>query len=132
MTEDSREEYVRAYALTGGRTLPRHVLALETVVVVGPGRPGPAHGHEYEEILALCRERRRSVAELAGVLARPVTVVKILVSDLLDGEALTLPLTTPYDAAGSEAGPPSTQLLVALAAGLKRRWPDADTYRRAG
>lgn len=132
MTEGGREEYVRAYALTGGRTQPRHILTLDTVLVAGAGRLGPAHSHEYEEILALCRERRRSVAELAGMLARPVTVVKILVSDLLDSEVLTLPVTTPYDVAGTEPGAPSTQLLAALSAGLKRKWPDAVPYRRAG
>ncbi len=83
--------FVRTYAVTRGRTKPRHLLALETVLEAGQGRPGPAQAEECGEILALCRERRRSVVELAGRLGRPVTAVKVLVSDLLDADALVVP-----------------------------------------
>ncbi|ROQ70257.1 uncharacterized protein DUF742 [Streptomyces sp. 840.1] len=125
--------FVRTYTLTGGRTRSRHLLGLETVLYTGPGRPGPAQAEACEEILALCRERRRSVTELAGRLRRPVATVKILVSDLLDANALVVPITTPYAASDtqSDAGP-STQLLAALAAGLKRKWPNANAYPQAG
>jgi hypothetical protein len=116
--------FVRTYTLTRGRTKPRHLLGLETVLEAGPGRPGPAQAEECEEILALCRERRRSVVELAGRLSRPVTAVKVLVSDLLDADALVVPLTQSYADTGAGSGP-STQLLAALSAGLKRKWPDA-------
>jgi hypothetical protein len=124
--------FVRTYTLTRGRTRPRHLLALDTVLVAGPGRPGPGQAEECAEIIALCRERRRSVTELAGRLRRPVTAVKILVSDLLDADALVVPVTA-YAAsdAGADAGP-STQLLAALSAGLRRKWPDAVVYRQAG
>ncbi|MFI6019042.1 DUF742 domain-containing protein [Streptomyces sp. NPDC001414] len=127
--EDS--QFVRTYILTRGRTKPRHMLGLETVLDAGPGRPGPALAEECERILILCRERRRSVVELAGRLGRPVTAVKVLVSDLLDADALVVPLTHPYHDAGAESGP-STQLLAALSAGLKRKWPDAVAFRQAG
>ncbi|MBZ6230309.1 DUF742 domain-containing protein [Streptomyces olivaceus] len=127
--EDSA--FVRTYTLTRGRTKPRHLLALETVLEAGPGKPGPAQAEECELILALCRERRRSVVELAGRLGRPVTAVKILVSDLLDADALTVPLTHPYADTGAASGP-STQLLAALSAGLKRKWPNAVAYPQAG
>ncbi|MEU2227022.1 DUF742 domain-containing protein [Streptomyces sp. NPDC018347] len=125
--------FVRTYTLTRGRTRPRHLLGLDTVLEAGPGRPGPVQAEECEEILALCRERRRSVTELAGRLGRPVTAVKVLVSDLLDADALVVPVTAPYAAydTGSDAGP-STQLLAALSAGLKRKWPDAIAYPQAG
>lgn len=125
--------FVRTYTLTGGRTRPRHLLGLDTVLDTGPGRPGPAQAEACEEILALCREHRRSVTELAGRLRRPVTAVKILVSDLLDADALVVPITTPYAASESvsDAGP-STQLLAALAAGLKRKRPNAIAYPQAG
>ncbi|SFY48738.1 DUF742 domain-containing protein [Streptomyces sp. F-1] len=123
--------FVRTYMLTRGRTKPRHLLGLETVLEAGPGRPGPAQAEECEEILALCRERRRSVAELAGRLGRPVTAVKILVSDLLDADALTVPLPHPYADSGAGSRP-STQLLAALSAGLRRKWPDAVAYPQAG
>ncbi|MBU5946372.1 DUF742 domain-containing protein [Streptomyces sp. NPDC017966] len=123
--------FVRTYTLTRGRTKPRHLLGLETVLEAGPGRPGPAQAEECEEILALCRERRRSVVELAGRLGRPVTAVKILVCDLLDADVLVVPLTHPYAGTGEGSGP-STQLLAALSAGLKRKWPDAVAYPQAG
>ncbi|MDT0439985.1 MULTISPECIES: DUF742 domain-containing protein [Streptomyces] len=116
--------FVRTYTVVRGRTKPRHLLGLETVLEAGQGRPGPAQAEECEEILALCRERRRSVVELAGRLGRPVTAVKILVSDLLDANALAVPLTDPYAGTGQGSGP-STQLLEALSAGLRRKWPDA-------
>ncbi|MFE9880706.1 DUF742 domain-containing protein [Streptomyces sp. NPDC005784] len=123
--------FVRTYTLTRGRTKPRHLLGLETVLDAGPGRPGPGQAEECADILTLCRERRRSVTELAGRLGRPVTAVKILVSDLLDADALVVPVTSPYAASDADAGP-STQLLAALSAGLKRKWPNAIAYPQAG
>lgn len=125
--------FVRTYTLTRGRTRPRHLLGLDTVLEAGPGRPGPAQAEECEQILALCRAHRRSVTELAGRLRRPVSAVKILVSDLLDADALVVPVTAPYVASDtdSDAGP-STQLLAALSAGLKRKWPNAIAYPQAG
>ncbi|MFD5163654.1 DUF742 domain-containing protein [Streptomyces hawaiiensis] len=123
--------FVRTYTLTRGRTKPRHLLGLETVLEAGPGRPGPAQAEECEEILALCRERRRPVVELAGRLGRPVTAVKILVSDLLDADALVVPLPQSYADTGEESGP-SPQLLAALSVGLKRKWPNAVAYPQAG
>jgi hypothetical protein len=123
--------FVRTYTVVRGRTRPRHLLALETVLEAGQGRPGPAQAEECVEILALCRERRRSVVELAGRLGRPVSAVKVLVSDLLDADALVVPVTQSYADTGAGSGP-STQLLAAVIAGLKRKWPDAVAYPQAG
>ncbi|HEY9327157.1 MAG TPA: DUF742 domain-containing protein [Streptomyces sp.] len=129
--EDST--FVRTYALTRGRTRPRHLMALDTVLNAGPGRPGPGQAAECEEILALCREHRRSVTELAGRLGRPVTAVKILISDLLDAHALVVSVTDAYASSDTEADErPTTHLLAALSAGLKRKWPDATDYPQAG
>ncbi|WP_097955040.1 MULTISPECIES: DUF742 domain-containing protein [Streptomyces] len=132
---DAAEEasFVRTYTLTRGRTRPRHLLGVDTVLGAGPGRPGPGQVEECEEILALCGEHRRSVAELAGRLGRPVTAVKIIVSDLLDAHALVISVTDAY--ATSDADPderPNPHLLAALAAGLKRKWPNAVAYSQAG
>ncbi|MGW5868366.1 DUF742 domain-containing protein [Streptomyces sp. NPDC055239] len=125
--------FVRTYTLTRGRTRPRHLLGLETVLDAGLGRPGPGQAEECEEILALCREHRRSVTELAGRLGRPATTVKILVSDLLDADALIVPVTAAYAESDTDAeARPSPQLLAALSAGLKRKWPDAIAYSQAG
>lgn len=126
--------FVRTYTLTRGRTKPRHLLGLDTVLEAGSGRPGPAQAEECAEILALCRAHRRSVTELAGRLGRPVTAVKVLVSDLLDADALVVPVTAPYAASDSDSdtGRPSTQLLAAVSAGLKRKFPHATRYPQAG
>ncbi|MGP3756990.1 DUF742 domain-containing protein [Streptomyces sp. IBSNAI001] len=129
--EDST--FVRTYTLTRGRTKPRHLLGLDTVLDIGPGRLGPGQAEECEEILALCREHRRSVTELAGRLGRPVTAAKILVSDLLDAHALIISVSDAYTASDAGADErPTTHLLTALAAGLKRKFPDAIPYRQAG
>ncbi|MEU8649767.1 DUF742 domain-containing protein [Streptomyces sp. NPDC048737] len=125
--------FVRTYTLTRGRTKPRHLLGLDTVLEAGSGRAGPAQAEECAEILALCRAHRRSVTELAGRLGRPVTAVKVLVSDLLDADALVVPVTAPYAASGSDSDAgPSTQLLAAVSAGLKRKFPNATRYPQAG
>ncbi|MFE1441151.1 DUF742 domain-containing protein [Streptomyces sp. NPDC058739] len=125
--------FVRTYLLTGGRTRPRHLLGLGTVLEAGPGHPGPGQAEECKQMQALCRERRRSVAELAGRLGRPVTAVKILISDLLDADALILPVADSYDSAeGGTAARPTEQLLAALSAGLRKKWPNAVSYSRAG
>ncbi|MFF8779454.1 DUF742 domain-containing protein [Streptomyces sp. NPDC015140] len=125
--------FVRTYTLTRGRTKPRHLLGLDTVLEAGSGRPGPAQAEECAEIIALCRAHRRSVTELAGRLGRPVTAVKVLVSDLLDADALVVPVTAPYAASGSDSDAgPSTQLLAAVSAGLKRKFPNATRYPQAG
>ncbi|MEU6470226.1 DUF742 domain-containing protein [Streptomyces massasporeus] len=125
--------FVRTYTLTRGRTKPRHLLGLETVLDAGPGRPGQGQAEECEDILTLCRERRRSVTELAGRLGRPVTAVKILVSDLLDADALVVSVADAYAASDADADErPTTHLLAALSVGLKRKWPDAIAYPQAG
>lgn len=77
------------------------------------------------------------MAELAGRLGRPVTAVKILVSDLLDARALVISVTDAYATSDEDADAdaderPNPHLLAALAAALKRKWPDAVTYAQAG
>lgn len=127
--------FVRTYTLTGGRTRPRHLLRLETVLEPGPSRPGPGLPFECEQILVLCRQRRRALTELAGTIGRPVSAVRILVSDLLDTRALRVCVPaadsayvpSSHPAAGND---PSVFLLEAVLAGLKTRFPDA--YSQAG
>ncbi|WP_438306613.1 DUF742 domain-containing protein (plasmid) [Streptomyces sp. HUAS TT11] len=118
---------VRNYTLTAGRTRPRYTLSLDSVLETGPGRPGPALPEECTRIVSLCQQRRRSVTELAGTLGRPVSVVRILISDLLDARALRVPAST-----AAASADPTRQLLEALSAGLKARWPDAVSYAQSG
>ncbi|WP_416971625.1 DUF742 domain-containing protein [Streptomyces sp. 4F14] len=112
---------MRPYLLTQGRVWPRHDLRLETVLTAGPGRPRPDAGEEYGHVVCLCEERQRSVAELAGLLRRPVGVIKVIVSDLVDDEALRLPL---HAFTHGTADGASTQLLEAVLVGLHRIWPE--------
>jgi hypothetical protein len=78
-----RSKRIRPYALTGGRTAPRHELLVEALVSVpryDPGLPGslmPESRALYE------RARTRvSIAELSAAIALPLGVVRVLVSDL--------------------------------------------------
>ena len=116
---DDTGSIVRLYTLTDGRTRPRHRLSLQTVL--GPGRrqPGPGLSAESKQIVALCRQRRRPLVELAGTSGLHVTAVKILVSDLIDAGALKVPVPeTPGDRS-------EIQLLESLSAHLKTKFPDA-------
>ncbi|MFJ3673973.1 DUF742 domain-containing protein [Streptomyces sp. NPDC090106] len=124
--------FVRPYALTRGRVRARHRLSPDTLLHAGPGRAGPGLGEgEYLHLADLCRERHRSVAELAGTLHVPLTLARVLISDLIDARVLVLtlthactPATTPESRAGA-GGRPTEQLLEALRAGLIRKWSDA-------
>jgi len=120
--------FVRPYVVTGGRTRGRHLLSPDTVLEAGQGRPraGLAAG-EYQQITSLCRQRPRSVAELAGTLRQPLAATRVLISDLIDARVLELPVsdTDAYIPASSPDDPlgdrPSRQLLEKLRVGLYRR-----------
>ncbi|MFD7130632.1 DUF742 domain-containing protein [Streptomyces sp. NPDC059894] len=109
---------VRPYAVAGGRTDSRNssVLHLDTVLEPGNGQAPALAPPEAHTIFRLCSTRRRSIAELAGTLRCPVPVIQVLVSDLLDHEALFIPSSTySRDRAAMQA----------VLAGLRRMWPDA-------
>ncbi|MDH6222731.1 DUF742 domain-containing protein [Streptomyces pseudovenezuelae] len=115
---DDTADIVRLYALTDGRTRPRHQLDMDTVL--GPGSRSPQGlPEESTRIIALCQERTRPLVELAGMLGLHVTAVRVLVSDLIDAGALKLPVS---DTPGEDR---EAQLLRAVAAGLKRSWAHA-------
>ncbi|WP_259334109.1 DUF742 domain-containing protein [Streptomyces umbrinus] len=115
---DETASIVRLYAVTDGRTRARHTLSLHTVL--GPGRRSPRGlSEESSRIVDLCRQRQCPLAEVAGTLGLHVTSVTVLVSDLIDAGALTVPVPD-APGAGSEV-----QKLHALSAGLKRKWPNS-------
>lgn len=109
---------VRLYTLTDGRTRARHTLSLHTVLTRGPRTPRGLP-EESRHILALCRQRSRPLVELAGILGLHVTAVSVLVSDLIDAGALSLPVT---EVPGEDR---EVQLLTRLTAALKTRFPQA-------
>lgn len=76
---------VRPYAMTSGRTQPSTPLDLMSLVrASGRGMVGRSQlGVEHAKALALC-ESPTSVAEVAALLRRPVTVTKVVLSDLIE------------------------------------------------
>ncbi len=86
---DSTLGDVRPYAITAGRTRPTHPLHLTTCLFTRPAARPVRMNLEHESLLLLCSGAPCSVAELAARLHQPVQVVKVLISDLLDAEALT-------------------------------------------
>ncbi|WP_445396878.1 DUF742 domain-containing protein [Streptomyces sp. LE64] len=76
--------FVRSYVITGGRNLPAaDHLSLVTLVTIAPDRMPPARpSPEVSAIWGLCAGGYLSVAEVAGRLALPVGVVRLLLTDL--------------------------------------------------
>ena len=76
---------VRAYAMTGGRSVAIGVLEFETMLQsTGSGREAlTAMKFERAEILRLCRTDPQSVAELAALLRVPIGVVRVVAADLV-------------------------------------------------
>lgn len=102
---------VRPYAMTSGRTQPSTPLDLMSLVRAtgsGPSRLGVEHA----KALALCQSPT-SVAEIAGVLHRPVNVVKVVLSDLIELGAVIAKFTP-----GEYSNDPA--ILEAVINGLRR------------
>jgi hypothetical protein len=77
---------VRPYALTGGRTRPQVDIAIEALVATTPdgrNRFRYQRGTADEHVLALCRDRPLSLAEIAAHTRLPFGVARVLVGDLL-------------------------------------------------
>jgi hypothetical protein len=81
---------VRLFALTRGRTRPRHeVFDLITLITAPADRARFRHHHpdlapEHLAVLDLCLGRARSVADLAADCDLPVGVTRVILSDLLE------------------------------------------------
>jgi hypothetical protein len=71
----------RLYTLTGGRSRAADCFDLVTLIT-SESAPGQGMQSEHTRILLLC-ERPTAVVEIAAELRLPVTVVRILLSDLL-------------------------------------------------
>ncbi|MEU6153632.1 DUF742 domain-containing protein [Actinosynnema sp. NPDC047251] len=79
-----RSTRVRPYAITRGRTRPRHLLLVETLVSVPRYDPqaGALLMPEAQALYEHVRERT-SVAELSAHLDIPLGVIRVLLSDLI-------------------------------------------------
>ncbi|MCF6524808.1 DUF742 domain-containing protein [Streptomyces sp. JJ36] len=94
---------VRPYVVTDGRAHPtRNTLDLVTLLTAGDDLPLTGLSPEKRRLVELCRPGALSVAEVAGHLALPVSVVKVLVADLMDSGHLAtrapVPSAMPSDA----------------------------------
>jgi hypothetical protein len=100
--------------VTGNRTRPRHGLQVDTVLTA-TGRTAGAQELQPEAVstLQLCRDRERTLAEVAARLGQPVLVAKIIVSDLIECGALADPSSRPRTDAHSR------DLLEQLLEGIK-------------
>nr|WP_255430103.1 DUF742 domain-containing protein [Streptomonospora sp. PA3] len=106
---------VRPYTVTGGRTRPVEagLDMISIVVATRERRDWGALEPEHAAILRLC-DRPVSVAELSAQLDLPMTVVKVLLSDLIaDGDILA---RAPMPA----SEPPHMSVLQAVLDGIRR------------
>jgi hypothetical protein len=81
-----RDQPLRPYVLTSGRARPsRNWIGVDTLLIAAPGAgPLPVTASRQEiALLRMCRGLL-SVAEAAAHLGLPVSVVKVLASDLMD------------------------------------------------
>ncbi|MFP3992764.1 DUF742 domain-containing protein [Streptomyces sp. E11-3] len=75
----------RLYTLTGGRSRSAPDARFDLVtLVVAECEPAPGMQSEHAAILRMCR-RPTAVVEIAAELGLPVSIVRILLSDLLAG-----------------------------------------------
>lgn len=107
---------MRPYALTGGRTAPAGGEVLDLIAVVtatgqvAGGRDGLSP--EHRRILRLC-QRPVTVADVASDTALPVGVVRVLLSDLIQEDWITVLPQRPADEQ------PSVDLLKEVLHGLR-------------
>jgi hypothetical protein len=115
---DTDPRVVPVYALTGGRARPRGTeLHIETLVTATPDG-ADARGQlrfEHARIVDLCRNPL-SVVEIAARLQIPLSVARVLVSDLhADGHLTVHRVPETID------GRPGAEVLERLLSGLRSR-----------
>lgn len=107
---------VRAYVVTDGRAHPTRT-TLDIVTLVNAAASGPLSGltPEQRAVTELCRGGALSVAEVAGHLGLPLSVTKVLISDLIDSGHIIARAAIP------QAELPAAQLLQEVLNGLRAR-----------
>ncbi|MFJ9211874.1 multi-component regulatory system-3 [Streptomyces sp. L-9-10] len=112
--DDAAGRLIRPYAVSGGRTRPTTALDLLTLVISTGSGPQTHLGPEHAHAVGLC-QGPTSVAEVAAHLRLPVTVTKVLLSDLVDCGAITARPPHTFD------HPTDRFLLEAVLDGLRRQ-----------
>jgi hypothetical protein len=106
-------DLVRPYVRAGGRSRPSRDVRLESLVIAAPAAPPQGLAPDARRVFALCRGGVVAVAEIAAALELPPSVVRILVSGLIDSGHLAAPVRR------TRADAPSTELLKEVLHGLR-------------
>ncbi|MFD7813922.1 DUF742 domain-containing protein [Streptomyces sp. NPDC059785] len=124
LDDDGDEPLVRPYTITGGRTTAgRDDLTLITLITAqsSSGTDTSAERHalqpEHRTVLRMCGRRPVAVAEIAAELDLPVSVTKILISDLIDAGRVS---ARPPLAFAQNGALPDMTLLEAVRDGLRQ------------
>ncbi len=78
----------RLYVITGGRSQGADSALDPVTLIVSESAPAPGMQSEHAMILRMC-QRPTAVVEIAAHLKLPVTVVRILLTDLIDTGKVT-------------------------------------------
>ncbi|MYQ82013.1 MULTISPECIES: DUF742 domain-containing protein [unclassified Streptomyces] len=107
---------VRPYVITRGRARPsRNTVGVETLLIVADThKPLPVTATREELALMRMCERLISLVEAAAHLALPVSLMKVLASDLVDSGHLSARSGVP------QAALPDSHLLQEVLDGLRR------------
>jgi Protein of unknown function (DUF742) len=105
---------VRPYTVTGGRTRPKHDLAIEALVSSVVFHPTERSDltPEYQIICHLC-QAVRSIAEIAAHLGVPLGVARVLVADMAEDGLVRI------HQPANENGQPDRSLLERVLSGLR-------------
>ncbi|MFD9325944.1 DUF742 domain-containing protein [Streptomyces sp. NBC_01356] len=110
------ERLVRSYVVTDGRSQPsRNTLDLVTLLIAAEDLPLTGLSPEKRRLMELCRPGALSVVEVAGHLALPVSVTKVLIADLMDSGHIVTRAPIP------SAQPSDTSILQEVLDGLRAR-----------
>ncbi|WP_326597429.1 DUF742 domain-containing protein [Streptomyces sp. NBC_01803] len=107
----------RLYTLTGGRSRAGTDAFDLVTLVVSESEPTAGMQSEHVRILRMCRSPT-AVVEIAAELRLPVTIVKILLSDLLATDRVTV--RHPSTLAARDVAPPDPRLLEQVLVGLRK------------
>jgi uncharacterized protein DUF742 len=115
LRDEAAGRLVPPWMRTGGRTAPNHHLDLLTVVRSTRARDPREFDMDHAEVLIRCHATSLSVVELAGHMHEPPLIIKVLVSDLIDEDAVEAVAPQDYS-----CGLTDEQLQILLA-GLEAR-----------
>jgi hypothetical protein len=89
------EDPDRLYTVTGGRSRAGESTMDMVTLIVSECDPAPGMQSEHVAILRNCRAPM-AVVEISATLELPVSVVKVLLRDLLDGGSITVRHPSPH------------------------------------